>query len=98
MLHLLTVTDLNCYLRELPRSDTTFSDLSVKGAIASFNRHAASGHCYMSLKDGGAVMRAVMFRGQAAQLNWQPQIGDAVLVHGRISLYEPRGELQLYVD
>lgn len=97
-MHALSVGDLNAYLRELLESDALVRDLWVAGEIAEFRRYAGSGHCYFSLKDDRAAIRAVMWRTYAERQTTLPANGDAVLVHGRASIYEARGELQLVVD
>lgn len=74
--------------------------VAVQGEIANFTR-AASGHCYFSLKDGegsGASVRCVMFRRQVQMLSMAPRDGLKVTLRGRLSIYEPRGELQMVVD
>jgi exodeoxyribonuclease VII large subunit len=96
MIHL-TVSEINAYLREMLDADEAIRDIWVEGEISNFSR-ASSGHCYFSLKEGGAVIRAAMWRTYAGRLATLPRDGDAVLAHGRVSFYEPRGELQLYVD
>lgn len=69
----------------------------VAGEISGFRVHG-SGHCYFRLKDDGGQIAAVMFRSAARQVRFRPEDGMAVLAHGRVSLYEARGDLQLYVD
>lgn len=72
----------------------------VRGEISSFSR-AASGHCYLSLKDAEgapAVVRCAMFRRAASLLDFDPRDGMQVEVRGRVSVYEARGELQLVVE
>lgn len=96
-MYILTVTEINAYLRELLEADEVLRDVWVEGEISNFNR-AASGHCYFSLKEGEAVLNAVMWRTHATRLTSLPKHGDAVLVHGRVSLYEASGKLQLYAD
>lgn len=71
-----------------------FADVWVEGEISNY-RPADSGHLYFTLKDGEAQLRVVMFRSQARLLRFRPQNGLAVLVRGRITLYEARGEMQL---
>jgi exodeoxyribonuclease VII large subunit len=93
----LGVAQLNSYLRELLESDEIVRDIWVAGEVSEFKRYA-SGHCYFTLKDEGATMRGVMWRSFVERQLSLPQIGDAVLAHGKISLYEARGELQLVVD
>jgi exodeoxyribonuclease VII large subunit len=58
----------------------------------------ASGHLYFTLKDSKAQVRCAMFRAAAARAGVQPENGQQVLVHGRLGLYEPRGDYQLVVD
>ena len=74
--------------------------VTVRGEISGFSR-AASGHCYLALKDADgapALLRAAMFRRAAALLDFDPRDGMQVELRGRISVYEPRGELQLVVE
>jgi len=74
--------------------------VTVRGEISGFSR-AASGHCYLTLKDSdgaAAVLRCAMFRRAAALLDFEPRDGLQVELRGRIGLYEPRGELQLVVE
>ncbi len=71
-----------------------FPSVSVKGEISRFLRRG-SGHMYFQLKDAGASVAAVMFRGDNRRLRFQPEDGMDVLLEGRISLYEPRGQFQL---
>lgn len=97
IMQILTVSEVNMYLRELLAADEIASDIWVEGEISNFNRHP-SGHCYFSLKHADAVIRAVLWRNSADRLAVLPRNGDAVLAHGRVSIYEARGDLQLYVD
>ena len=68
----------------------------VKGEITNF-RAQASGHIYFSIKDAGAQMPAVLFRGSAEKLARKPKPGDEVILHGELSIYPPRGGYQLIV-
>jgi exodeoxyribonuclease VII large subunit len=76
-----------------------FGLLGVQGEISGFTR-AASGHCYFSLKDeqGSALLRCAMFKRSAMGLNFTPIDGQRVELRARVSVYEPRGELQLVVE
>ncbi|MDE2610413.1 MAG: exodeoxyribonuclease VII large subunit, partial [Burkholderiales bacterium] len=69
----------------------------VSGEISNFTR-AASGHWYFSIKDARAQMRCVMFRGRAQHADFSPREGDRVEVRALLSMYEPRGEVQLNVE
>ncbi len=92
-----TVSQLTGYIKGLFLQDDRLQDIWVEGEISNFSR-AASGHCYFTLKDASASLSCVMWRQQAAQLPRDPRNGDAVLVHGYVSVYEQRGVYQLYVD
>jgi exodeoxyribonuclease VII large subunit len=77
-----------------------FGAVAVRGEISGFSR-AASGHCYLSLKDSdgaSALLRCAMFRRAATLLDFDPRDGMQVEVRGRIGVYEARGELQLIVE
>lgn len=71
-----------------------FADLWVEGEISNL-RVAPSGHMYFTLKDGDAQLPAVLFRRQASLLRFRPQDGLQVLVRGKITIYEQRGQMQL---
>ncbi len=92
-----SVTDLTHYLRELLTSDELLQDLWVAGEVSNLIHHT-SGHVYFTLKDGGAALRCVMWRSIVNLQKILPRDGDALEVHGKISLYEVRGEYQLTVD
>jgi exodeoxyribonuclease VII large subunit len=96
-MQLLTVSQLNMYLRDLLDADDLLRDVWVEGEISSFSRHF-SGHCYFTLKEGEAQIGAVMWKSVAARLAALPANGEAVLAHGRVAFYEVRGQVQLYVD
>jgi exodeoxyribonuclease VII large subunit len=68
----------------------------IVGEVSNLRR-AASGHCYFTLKDDDAQLRAVLFRGDAARLAFDLEDGLSVLAFAEVSLYEERGELQLIV-
>ncbi|PWU14121.1 MAG: exodeoxyribonuclease VII large subunit [Bdellovibrio sp.] len=74
-----------------------FDLIWVQGEISNFKAHT-SGHFYFSLKDQRAQVKAVMFRGQNGRLKFKPTDGMEVLVRGKISVYEPRGDFQIIVD
>jgi len=77
--------------------ETEFAWVWVEGEISNLAR-PASGHLYFSLKDAGAQLRCAMFRGRNRELGFVPENGAQVLVRGKVSLYQPRGDYQLIVD
>lgn len=91
----MTVTQLNRYVETLLGNDGLLSAVAVRGEISNFVAHR-TGHLYFSLKDEGGVVRAVMFRSDAARLRFAPENGMKVLLYGRVSLYVAGGQYQLY--
>ncbi len=91
----LSVTELNRRLREA--LDKEFTEVWVGGEISNF-RVPPSGHFYFRLKDERSQIAAVMFRPDTRALPFRPEDGLEVIAHGRVSVYEVRGDLQLYVD
>src|ERR1700731_423026 len=69
----------------------------ISGEVSNFTR-AASGHWYFSIKDAAAQIRCVMFRGRAQHAEFTPREGDRIEVRALVTMYEPRGELQLSVE
>ena len=92
-----SVTDITRFIRDLLESEESLQDLWVEGEISNLSR-PASGHLYFTLKDRNAALRCVMWRNQVAKLVSLPNNGDAVEVHGSISIYEASGNYQLYGD
>jgi exodeoxyribonuclease VII large subunit len=92
---LFTVAELSFAVKDL--LEASFPDIWVTGEVSNF-RAAASGHYYFTLKDATAQLRAVCFRNQARYLKFKPQDGLSVIARGRLSVYEARGEYQLYVE
>lgn len=77
--------------------EARFNPVTVQGEVSGFSR-AASGHCYLSLKDAQGQIRCAMFRRAASALDFAPQDGEQVQVRGRLGVYEPRGDLQLIIE
>lgn len=94
----LTVSQLNAYLKSVIDNDPRLGFVFVSGEISNLTDHYRSGHLYLSLKDAHCVIRAVMFAGNARRLRFRPQDGMKVLCRGRISVYEPSGQYQLYIE
>src|SRR5579859_3978787 len=96
----LRVSELNRYLKYLVEQDSLLSELSVLGEVSELSR-AASGHLYFTLKDSSSQIACVLFRREALQQSEQVQNlrkGASVIVHGFLTLYEPRGTYQIYVE
>jgi exodeoxyribonuclease VII large subunit len=92
-----TVSDLTRYLRELLESDELLQDVWVQGEVSNFSR-PTSGHLYFTIKDSTASLRCVMWRNTVTKQSILPRDGDAIDVHGSISVYEAGGQYQLYAD
>ncbi|RYZ75628.1 MAG: exodeoxyribonuclease VII large subunit [Proteobacteria bacterium] len=91
----LSVSDLNRYIKELLEGQ--FATIWLKAEISNFKSHT-SGHFYFSLKDSRAQISAVMFRGHNSQLRFRPEDGMEVLVRGKVTVYEPRGNYQMFCE
>lgn len=96
-LPILSVSELTQHIKDLLEEDERLQDLWVQGEVSGF-RPYPSGHAYFTLKDEGASIRCVLWRSDANRQRTLPQDGQAVIIHGRVSIYEPRGAYQLYVE
>ncbi|MBW6521102.1 MAG: exodeoxyribonuclease VII large subunit [Desulfoarculaceae bacterium] len=92
---ILTVSQISRSIRNLLEGEFRF--VRVSGEISNLSR-PYSGHSYFTLKDEGAQLRAVLFKGQQRFLAKDIGDGQQVICHGRISVYEPRGDYQLIID
>ena len=90
----LTVTGLNEYIKGKLDTDPLLSHVLVKGEISNFVNHYKTGHFYLSLKDEGGVIRAVMFRMNVQKLQFVPENGMKVICTGRVSSYVKDGQYQ----
>jgi len=90
-----TVGELVGEVREFVERE--YADLWVEGEISNL-RSAPSGHVYFTLKDGESQLPAVLFRRQATLLRFRPEDGLHVLVRGKVSVYEQRGQMQLIAE
>lgn len=92
---ILSVEQLNRKLKSVIESQMGL--IWVQGEISNFVAHS-SGHFYFSIKDDKAQMRAVMFRGHNSRLKFKPANGLEVILRGRVTMYEPRGENQIVCE
>ena len=93
----LTVTQLNEYIKMLFDSQPVLNNVYVKGEISNFTDHR-SGHWYFTLKDEGGAVSAVMFRSAAVKCPFTPEYGMRVIVRGRVSSFVRDGKYQIYVE
>ena len=92
-----TVSQINGYVKKILDHNIILNNVWIKGEISNFKHHY-SGHLYITLKDEGGVLKAVMFRSSAQSLTFEPSDGMKVLARGRISVYEAGGSYQLYIE
>ncbi len=95
---IISVSQLNYYVKSLLDNDARLSSIFVTGEISNLTDHYRSGHIYFSLKDKNSVVRAVMFAGNARNLKFKPEEGMKVIALCRVSLYEPTGSYQIYIE
>lgn len=97
-MRVLTISQINVFLKSLIEGDGRLTDIYAAGEISNFTDHYRSGHLYFSLKDEKSVLKAVMFSSAARRLRFKPGDGMRVIVRGRVSVYEPSGQYQFYVE
>lgn len=93
----LTVSELNSYIKKVMDSDFILGNAYIKGEISNFKLHT-SGHAYFSLKDENGKINCVMFRSDVQSLKFMPENGMKVNVKGRVSVYIKDGAYQLYAS
>jgi len=91
----LSITQVNEYIRALVDRDALLSGVAVKGEISNYKVYP-SGHHYFTLKDEGAALKCVMFRAQAMRLRFRPENGMKIIAMGKIAVYPRDGAYQLY--
>lgn len=91
----LSITQVNEYLRSMMDGDPLLGNVAVKGEISNYKVYP-SGHHYFTLKDEGAALKCVMFKGSAMRLRFRPDNGAKVIAMGRITVYPRDGAYQLY--
>lgn len=92
----LTVSQLNNFIKDYIGSLPTLRNIYVKGEISNLKIYGGSGHIYLTLKDEGSCLKAIMFGG-ATKLKFRPENGMKVICHGRIAVYVRDGTYQLYI-
>jgi exodeoxyribonuclease VII large subunit len=96
-LQILQVSEVSAYIAGLLKNDPILSDVWIRGEIANLSRSTA-GHYYFSVCDPSSQLRCVLFRGAASRQAVAPELGAEIVVHGRVTLYEARGSIDLVVD
>ena len=97
MPQILSITQINEYLRGKMDEDRLLNQVAVRGEISNYKLYP-SGHHYFTLKDENAALKCVLFKGSAVQLRFRPENGMKVIALGRITVYPRDGAFQLYVS
>ena len=93
--NVLSVTQLNEYIRSQMDADALLAGVAVKGEISNYKMYP-SGHHYFTLKDEGGALKCVMFKGNALRLRFRPENGMKVIAMGRVTVFPRDGAYQLY--
>ncbi len=93
--HVYSVSELNKLIRG--QLEGQFSFIWIQGEISNFKAHT-SGHFYFSLKDEKSQINAVMFKGYNSKLKFRPETGMEVVIRGKVTVYEPRGNYQIFAE
>ena len=93
--NVLTITQINEYIRSMMDHDGLLANVAVKGEISNYKMYP-SGHHYFTLKDEGGALKCVLFKGNALRLRFRPENGMQVIAMGKISVYPRDGAYQLY--
>ncbi len=91
----LSITQLNEYIRGKMDADALLNQVAVRGEISNYKLYP-SGHHYFTLKDESAALKCVMFKGNAMRLRFRPENGMKVIAMGKVSVYPRDGAYQLY--
>ncbi len=94
----ISVKQLNFYVKGLIEGDANLAYIAVAGEISNFRSHFQSGHWYFTLKDKDASVRCIMFKAANQKIKFVPNDGEAVIILGRVSLYEKDGQYQFYAE
>jgi exodeoxyribonuclease VII large subunit len=93
----LSVSQLNNYLKSLIENDVILSSIFVKGEISNFKQYGFGGQWYFTLKDEQAQINCVVFNNYIEKIKFVPKDGDAVIVKGRVTVFNKRGTYNLHV-
>ena len=93
----ITVSQLNNYIKRYFENNIHLQKVWIKGEISNYKKHY-TGHIYMTLKDETSVIKAIMFKGSASYLKFNPDNGMKVIACGKVSVFERDGQYQLYVE
>ncbi|PTI38794.1 exodeoxyribonuclease VII large subunit [Staphylococcus succinus] len=93
----LSVSAITKYIKYKFDQDPHLQSVLIKGELSNFKKHS-SGHLYFNVKDKNSVISAMMFKGDASKMDFDPKEGDEVLLEARVSVYERRGNYQIYVN
>ncbi len=94
----LSVSQLNRYVKSIIEQDFNLQNVFVQGEISNFTNHYKTGHYYMTIKDEFASIKAVMFKTANSRLRFMPENSMKVIIRGRVSVFERDGQYQLYID
>ncbi|WP_107362599.1 exodeoxyribonuclease VII large subunit [Staphylococcus epidermidis] len=97
MTEYLSVSALTKYIKYKFDQDPHLQSVLIKGELSNFKKHS-SGHLYFNVKDKESVISGMMFKGNASKLGFEPKEGDEVIIEARVSVYERRGNYQIYVN
>ena len=98
MSSILTVSQINTYLKSLVDGDINLRNIYISGEISNFTNHYRTGHLYFTLKDEKGAIKAVMFRQSASRLKFIPENGIKVIIRGSVGVFERDGVYQIYCD
>ncbi|MBQ4348318.1 MAG: exodeoxyribonuclease VII large subunit [Clostridia bacterium] len=98
MTSILSVSQINTYLKSIIEDDINLRNIYISGEISNFTNHYRTGHLYFTLKDDKGAIKAVMFRQSASRLRFIPENGMQVLIRGSVGVYESGGVYQIYCD
>lgn len=94
----LSVSQLNRYVKSIIEQDMNLQTVFVQGEISNFTNHYKTGHYYMTIKDEYSSIKAVMFKTANMRLKFMPENSMNVIIRGRVSVFERDGQYQLYID